>query len=108
MVTARNTVIGATVDVNAELAAINSGHAQRDGNTFVVNSRRYGIEPIGRIYPMAGSGLYPLDRGAYKALGIYNQFGMTDAAEQRLDWEHITEQSRAAARDVLIAEGRDS
>jgi hypothetical protein len=33
------------------------------------------------LYPISGDGLFKLDRGAYKALGVFNDFGQTDKAK---------------------------
>jgi hypothetical protein len=36
------------------------------------------------LYPIEGKGLYPLNRGEYKALGVLNTFGDTPQAAQIL------------------------
>jgi hypothetical protein len=97
---ARNSVIAPWVDVQADLDAINRGEGVRQGNTFTVNGRTYGVEPNGTAFPMFGAGIHELDRGAYRALGVYNQFGNTPLAEQVLDLERITSEQRRRALDA--------
>jgi hypothetical protein len=69
-----NTVIEPGVDVAADVAAINGGGATRVGGNYSVNGRTYGVHD-GTLYPIDGPGLHPLSRGAFKALGVYNEFG---------------------------------
>lgn len=97
----RNTIIFPWVDVAGDVRAINDGLGVRVGNEVTVNGRTYGIEPTATLYPITGPGFVLLDRGAYKALGYYNDFGVTDLAETRLDQANISAQSRAVARRVL-------
>ena len=68
----RNTVIEPGVDVQADVAAINSGLAKRIGNTFEVKGRVYGVHD-GTLYPISGPGFQTLDRGGLKALGVFNK-----------------------------------
>ena len=96
----KNTVILPGIDVQADLQAIREGRAMRDGPYYVVNGRYYGIHEGGRTYPVQGPGLMTLDRGAFRALGIYNSLGDTPAAEQQLDRAGITQDQRRAARAV--------
>jgi len=97
----RNTVIFDWVDVPGDVDAINAGQGVRVGNTVSINERVYGMKPTGLLYPISGNGFVFLDRGAYSALGYYNEFGVTDLAEQRMDRSRITTQSRERARQVL-------
>lgn len=99
-----NSVIESRVDVRADIDAINRGEAVRDGNTFTVNGRVYGMEPNGAAYPITGSGVHQLNRPAYKALGWYNLLGDTDEAERQLDREQIDAEHRAAALKAWRAE----
>ena len=66
----RNTVVMSSVDVDADLAAINRGEGSWDpaGNGWEVNGRRYGVKPDGVSFPMSGPGVVELDRGEYRAL----------------------------------------
>jgi hypothetical protein len=97
----RNTVIRPWVDVTGDVRAINDGLGVRMGNTVTVHGRTYGIEPTATLYPISGPGFEFLDRGSYIALGFYNDLGVTDLAEFRLDQARITTQSRERARYVL-------
>ena len=74
-----NTVALPSVNFESNAAAINTGNASLIGNEFHVNGRIYG-EHDGTLYPISGKGLYKLDRGAFKALGILNDFGDTEKA----------------------------
>jgi hypothetical protein len=95
-----NSVIEPTVDVAADIAAINRGE---HGDRYTVNGRMYGVEEGGRAYPVAGPGIYQLGRGAFKALGIYNQFGLTDRSEAILDEMGIVPAERLAGREASRA-----
>ena len=61
------------------------------------------MEGSGRLYPTSGEGLYQLGRGAYVALGWYNQAGLTAAAEAELDHNQIIESERERAREIWSA-----
>jgi len=95
------------VDVAGDVRDINGGHGIRSGNTVSVNGRLYGIKPSAVLYPLSGPGFIPLDCGAYKALGYYNDYGITDLAEEKLNQASITSQSREQARQVWEAGDRD-
>ena len=93
----KNTVILASVDVAADVAAINAGHGTRLGpTTYMVNGRMYGSHD-GTLYPISGPGFIQLSRGAFKALGVYNQFGETPRAQDILDRMGMSEGDRDAA-----------
>ena len=94
---ARNSVIAPWVNVRGDIDAINRGEAERHGGVFTVNGRTYGVDPNGTAFPMFGPGIHELDRGAYRALGVYNQFGLAPRAEQVLDLERITPEQRRRA-----------
>ena len=97
-VKAKNTVIASWVDVGADVAAINAGKAIRTGDAFLVNGRRYQQEASGTLAPIDGVGLFPLDRVAYNALAVYNQFGETSVAEVILARMHgVTDQAKQQA-----------
>lgn len=81
-----------------DVAAINRGEAIRRGEQYLVNGRRYVMEATGRLYPVDGVGLRPLSRAAYKALGVYNTFGMSARAEGILDAMKVGENERIPAR----------
>jgi hypothetical protein len=98
-----NTVIDRSViDVLADVTAIRSGKGQQIGDTFLVNGRTYGMHD-GTLYPMSGTGLYTLDRGGYKALGVLNKFGNTPQAEIILKNMGISPETKAAALVVFEA-----
>jgi hypothetical protein len=83
--------------MDADIAAINRGEAIRHGQTYIVNDRIYGLDPSGVAYPISGPGIHVLDRGAFKALGVYNRFGESARAEEILDAMGVQAASRAAA-----------
>lgn len=88
-----------SVDLSADIAAINAGKAVRNGNTFIINGRIYGVHD-GTLYPISGSGLVTLDRGGYKALGVYKKFGNTPHANTILDNMGINQATRNEALKV--------
>ena len=90
-----------------DVRAINDGQGINVGNTASIHGRLYGIKPTALLYPISGDGFILIDRGAYIALGYYNDLGVTDLAEERLDQARITQQSRQIARQVLEAGDRD-
>jgi hypothetical protein len=75
----KNTVIESGVDVEADVAAIRGGRAEKVGETYVVNGRTYSAHD-GTLYPISGAGLHQLNRGAFKALAVFNKFGDTAEA----------------------------
>jgi hypothetical protein len=95
-----NTVALPWVDFHQDLADILAGGATRDGNRFDVNGRTYVLEGGGRLYPLSGEGLVQIGRGAYRALGMYNNWGLTEIAEVRLAQARIREDERAVARQI--------
>jgi hypothetical protein len=95
-----NTVAMPWVDFGQDLADILAGGATRDGNRFDVNGRIYVLEGGGRLYPLSGEGLAQIGRGAYRALGMYNDWGLTEIAEVRLAQARIREDERAVARQI--------
>lgn len=90
--------------MRADIEGINRGEAIRHGDTYLINGRLYGIEPTGRAYPISGSGVHELDRLAFRAVGVYNTFGLTERAEGILDKMRSPEQARVAARRACDAE----
>jgi hypothetical protein len=101
---ARNSVLESWVDVAADVEAINAGRAVRQSDRFVVNGRTYGVEPTGTLYPIAGPGVHRLSRGAFNALGVYNQFGRSPRAEEILELMRISAEERAQALRIWEAE----
>ena len=91
------------VDFGQDLKDIRAGGATRDGNRFDVNGRVYALEGGGRLYPLSGEGLVEIGRGAYRALGMYNDWGLTEMAEVRLARARIREDERAVARQIWRA-----
>lgn len=104
-----NTVIEPTVDVTGDVAAINAGQAEYfvDSNgvgNFAINSRIYGVHSdTGTLYPISGVGFHQLDRGAFKALGVYNKFGDTPRATEILNNMGINSEQRDAALNAWRA-----
>jgi filamentous hemagglutinin len=98
-----NTVVDrSVVDMSADIAAIRSGEAKKVGDTFIVNGRTYGVHN-GTLHPIAGPGLYTLDRGGYKALGVLNKFGDTPRADVVLRNMGVSVETKAAALKVFKA-----
>lgn len=95
----RNSVFDPSVDVAADVRAINAGKATRVGDDFVISGRTYG-QHDGTLYPKSGPGIYPLSRPQFKALGVYNKFGRTARAEEILDKMGISAADREAAARV--------
>ena len=94
-----NTVIEPGVDVAGDVADINAGKATRVGENWVVNGRTYGVHD-GTLYPIEGPGFYKLTRGAFKALGVFNEFGNTPRAADILSKMKTSAPDRAAALRV--------
>jgi hypothetical protein len=98
-----NTVAMPWVDFGRDFAAIRAGQCVRDGNRFSVHDREYVMEGDGRLFPTTGEGLYRIGRGAYRALGRYNEGGLTDAVETQLDQMDVHEDERQEARHIWRA-----
>lgn len=94
------TVIEPWVDVAGDVASINAGRAIRTGDRFLINERRYHQEANGTLYPVDGVGFHQLDRGAFRALGVYNEFGLTARAEEILRLRQIAPEARQRGRAV--------
>ncbi len=91
-----NTVIAPGTDVGTDVDAINAGEVTPVNGTYTVNGRTYGVHN-GTLYPISGDGFYQLDRGAYKALGVYRAFGNTARAGEILDNMGMSLDARNAA-----------
>lgn len=103
----KNTVVDrSVVDLNADVAAIRAGQARKVGENFIINDRVYGAHD-GTLYPISGPGLYLLDRGGYKALGVLNKFGNSPRADEILKSMKIDDQARAEALKVWRAINND-
>jgi hypothetical protein len=97
-------VVESWVDLPADIDAINRGQATRNGNRFSINGREYVSKGDGGSYPVSGPGVHQLGRGAFKALGVYNELGMTHAAERQLDLQGIRPEEREDAARAWLAE----
>jgi hypothetical protein len=95
-----NSVIEPSIDVESDIKAINQGTAIRRGNTYEIHGRRYGVEQNGRAYPIDGPGIHQLGRGAYRALQLYNEHGLSPDADRMLDLEKIDAEERERARHL--------
>lgn len=97
----KNTVIESRVDVSRDVRDINEGKARKGSAsgavTWAINGRTYGAHDSGTLYPIRGSGFHELNRGAFKALGVYNKFKDTPRAREILDKMGISERERQAA-----------
>ena len=94
-----NTVALPSVNFEADAAVINSGNAGKIGDQYYVNGRTYG-QHDGTLYPISGTGLYKLDRGAFKALGILNEFGDTERSGTIFKSMKMTPEAINSAREV--------
>ena len=92
------------VDMAADIAAINRGEAIRTGEAYLVNGRTYRVKPDGKAFPVSGAGVHQLDRGAFRALGVYNVHGLSPAAEAILDRMAVTPEARDTARVSYLAD----
>jgi hypothetical protein len=97
-----NTVVEPGIDVAGDVRAINEGQAVREGDMYRINGRTYGHHD-GTLYPIDGPGFHRLDRGAFKALGVYNEHGMTPRAEEILDRMRMSEAARVQAQAAYEA-----
>ena len=69
-----NSVVDNSVDVASDVDAIRTGKAVvRDGNFVVLNTNRVYGQHDGTLFPIGGPGVYQLDRGAFKALGVLRE-----------------------------------
>ena len=98
----KNTVYDKSVDVAADVKAINEGKATLSRNsdgetTATVNGRTYAVEPNGTLSPRVGAGFHQLSRAEFKALGVYNKFGNSDRANQIMTNMGIGQAERAKA-----------
>jgi hypothetical protein len=65
-----------SVDVGADMDALNGGSFTRNGEDFIVNGRTYGQHPeTGRMFPKSGSGTHQLDRAEHGFLKLLNEKG---------------------------------
>ena len=94
----KNTLIDGTVDVDADVAVINSGQAFRDADTgnWIANGRTYGMHENGTVFPVSGPGFHDASRGGFKALGAYNEFGGDTAEARRWIAQHKLSPEAAA------------
>jgi hypothetical protein len=90
--------------MDGDVAAINRGEAARSGDTYLISGRTYRVKPDGKAFPVSGVGVHQLDRGGFRALGVYNVHGVTDFAEQILDAMSTAPAARAAGRAAHGAE----
>lgn len=90
--------------MRADVEAINRGEAVREGNRFTIHGRVYMSKGDGGSYPVSGPGVHQLRRAEFKALGVYNELGMTSAAERQLDLQRISLPERVTAARAWLAE----
>ena len=88
-----NSVVDNTVDVASDVSSIRSGKANQIEGTFVLSNGRVYGQHNGILFPISGPGIYQLDRGSFKALGVLNQFGNTSKAGDILNKMGINEKT---------------
>lgn len=102
----RNSIVLASVDVLADIDALNRGEGLFDPATGQswINGRRYGMHSDGKTFPMDGDGVIPVNRGTFRALTILRAYnGATDMAELRMGREKdITTHDRAEALRIWL------
>ena len=96
-------MISPDVNVTEDIAAMNRGDAvpgvgPNGAKNYTVNGRVYEIEANGTVYPVDGPGLFPLNRPAFKALGVLNKFGNSDRAAEILASMKIADADIEAAK----------
>jgi len=101
---ATTSVVESWVDLAGDVAAINRGEAIRQGETYYINGRTHRVKANGTAFPVSGDGVHRLDRGAFRALGVYNVHGLTEFSESILDRMGSTSEARAAAHLAYLAE----
>ncbi|MFY2559327.1 hypothetical protein ACN469_16970 [Corallococcus terminator] len=78
---------------------INEGKAKKGNEsgvmTWTLNRRTYG-DHDGTLYPIRGDGVHELNRGAFRALGLYNDFKDTPRAREYMDKMKLPEVDRKA------------
>lgn len=98
---AKNSIVLPSVDMEADIDAINRGEGYFDPSTGQswINGRRYGMHSDGKTFPMDGDGVIPVNRATFRALTIIRTYnGVTDMAERRMRREKdITTDDRAEA-----------
>jgi hypothetical protein len=82
--------------MDADVAAINRGEAVRSGDDYLIDGRTYRVKPDGTAFPVSGTGVHRLDRGAFRALGVYDVHGLMEVAERMLDAMAMQPVGRAA------------
>ncbi len=97
-----NSVVEPWVDMVAETDAIARGEASRNGDEYTINGRLYRIKTVNtgkRLYPIDGPGVHQLSRIEFKALGVYNDLGVTPRVEMIITKMGVTiaEQRRVRA-----------
>ncbi|GEN08211.1 hypothetical protein SAMN05443572_106364 [Myxococcus fulvus] len=101
-----NSVVESRVNINRDVQDINEGKAKKGNEsgvqTWTINRRTYGSHD-GTLYPMRGDGIHELNRGAFKALGIYNEMKDTPRAKEVLDKMKVPEADRKAALKAFKA-----
>ena len=103
-----NTVVSNSVNMKQDTQIIKNGEATnlgrdpKTGDTLhsLSNGRVYAEKSNGQIYPYSGEGVYQLDRGSYRALGIYNKYGDTQAAKEALNLNRINPESQTMGYKV--------
>lgn len=67
-------------DIAPDLKALNEGKFTRDGEDYVVGSRRYGYHPdTGTVFPKSGPGIVDMSRAQHQLLKKLNSGSFDDA-----------------------------
>ncbi|MCP3162310.1 hypothetical protein [Myxococcus qinghaiensis] len=95
----KNSVLETRVNVSRDVKEINEGKAKKGNEsgvmTWTLNGRTYG-DHSGTLYPIRGAGVHELNRGAFRALGLYNEFKDTPRAREYMDKMKIPDADRKA------------
>ncbi|MFY1825037.1 hypothetical protein ACN47A_03925 [Myxococcus fulvus] len=97
-----DSVVESRVNISRDVQDINEGKAKKGNEsgvqTWTINRRTHGS-----LHPMRGDGIHELNRGAFKALGIYNEMKDTPRAKEVLDKMKVPEADRKAALKAFKA-----
>lgn len=98
----RTTFILPSIDIQADVDAINAGRAayDRTRQQYTINGRVWEQESNGTLFPVIGDGFFgPVGRGVIAAMRAYWRYnGINDRAEHEIDMQAISADDREQAR----------
>lgn len=97
----KNSMLDPDIDVNADLAKINSGDFVKQGDTIIVNGRTYGYHAdTGTTFPMSGPGVIGVDRAQHQFLKKLNSQSFDDAMKFAQNFPGLDEAKIAQVLDL--------